>query len=116
MKLGKFSFFSAIILSTILFTAVNILNVNFFFLKPVISFLFLAIVPGLLAIHLFKIKSLEFWEYISYTIGLSLSYLIINGLLLNTLLPFFGIKPLTLLPLLLSIDLYVALTSLLVYM
>lgn len=73
-------------------------NIEQFHLRSITSFLFLTTVPGLLIMLILKIRKTDFWEYLSYTVGLSLSTLILIGWLLNITLPLLGIteRPLSL--------------------
>ncbi|MHB1377556.1 MAG: hypothetical protein ACYCXB_09090, partial [Candidatus Humimicrobiaceae bacterium] len=52
-----------------------------------------------------KIGGIGFWEHLVYTIGLSIAFLMLGGLLINWILPSIGIgRPLSLMPLLISFD------------
>lgn len=115
MKVNKILLFLALLLNIAIFTLVNIYNIDFLNFRTIFSFLFLSIIPGLLTFKVLEIKNLEFWENTSYTIGLSIAYLILNGLLLNTFLPLLNIKPLTLIPLLISVNLYALILGILLF-
>jgi len=54
-----------------------------------------------------KIRKIDFWEYLVYTIGLSIAFLMFAGLAVNWILPWLHItdKPLSLTPLLISFNL-----------
>jgi len=54
-----------------------------------------------------KIREIGFWEYLVYTIGLSIAFLMFGGLFINYSLPLVGIgKPLSLIPLLISLNVF----------
>ncbi|MCX6750411.1 MAG: hypothetical protein NTZ83_03060, partial [Candidatus Pacearchaeota archaeon] len=58
-------------LSLLVFTLiVNILvgfNLNFLYLRQILGFLFIILVPGLLIMLCFRIRNVGFWEYLVYT-------------------------------------------------
>ena len=54
-----------------------------------------------------KIKISGFWENLVYAVGLSIAFLMFGGLFINLVLPLVGIdKPLLLIPLLISLDIF----------
>lgn len=55
-------------------------------------FLFLVIIPGLSTLSLLKIKGLISWEKIVLGVGLSIGELMLLGLFLNSILPYFRIN------------------------
>jgi len=88
---------------------VNILvifNLNYFYIRAILGFVFLITIPGLLIILCLKIRNINFWEYLVYTIGLSVSFIMFAGLAVNWILPWFNItdKPLSLYPILICFD------------
>lgn len=63
-----------------------------------------------------KTKITGFWEYLAYTIGLSIAFLMFGGLLINWVLPPVGIdKPLSLIPLLISFDIFLLIFWIIAY-
>ena len=83
-----------------------IFNLEYFHIKTVLSFVFLITVPGLLIMHVLRIRNIGFWEYLVYTVGLSIAFIIFTGYIINWALPVLKItdKPLSLYPLLISFD------------
>jgi len=66
--------------------------------------LYLLLVPGLLIVSLLRINNLSPTELILYIVGLSIGSLMINGVLITILGPYFNIeKPISLIPMLGSI-------------
>ncbi len=105
MTLTSYKFFFGII--GFLFIANLLVNfdIQFLQLRAIFSFIFLITIPGLLIILVFKIEKIGFWEYLVYTIGLSITFLMLCGLITNWLLPQFGIsQPLSLQPISLTIN------------
>jgi uncharacterized membrane protein len=95
-----FSLVIAIILITDLAIALNIP-----FLRQIIGFLFLTILPGLLVLQILKLNKLGFTEKFVLSIGLSISFLIFFGLLINNLSLTLGyLTPLSTISLLISFN------------
>lgn len=75
--------------------------------RTILSFIFLTTVPGLLIMLILKVKNIDPWQYLVYTVGLSVAFLMFTGLIVNWALPFLGVdKPLSLTPLLTSLDFF----------
>lgn len=90
---------------------VNILiwfELNAFYIRATLAFIFLITVPGLLVMLMFRIRKINFWEYLVYTVGLSVSFIMFAGLFVNWTLPFLHItdKPLSLIPILTSFNIF----------
>lgn len=98
--------FIGILAFLLLVNILVIFNINQFYLRPILAFIFLITIPGLLIMLCFKIRSIGFWEYLVYTIGLSVAFIMFAGLIVNWTLPFLHItdKPLSLIPILISFD------------
>jgi uncharacterized membrane protein len=66
----------------------------------------------------FKIRTIGFWEYLVYTIGLSVAFIMFAGLHANWTLPAFGItdKPLSTIPILIEFDVFLLILSFFAYM
>jgi len=63
-----------------------------------------------------KIRKIGFWEYFVYSIGLSVTFLMFGGLFINWTLPLVGIsKPLSLIPLIISLDIFLIIFCLIAY-
>src|SRR4030043_263318 len=54
-----------------------LLDLEFFYIRAILVFVFLITVPGLLIMLCFKIRNIRFWEYLVYTVGLSVAFFII---------------------------------------
>lgn len=99
MKLNRNIIFPSLLIIQIIINLLFVTNINYFFIRTILSFLSLVIIPGSLLILCLRIKNLKFYEYFSYMVGLSLSLLIFLGLFINTFLPLLGvIKPLSEVP------------------
>lgn len=85
-----------------------IFNVDFIYLRQILGFLFLISVPGLILMLCFKIRKVGFWEYLVYTVGLSIAFIMFAGLIVNWTLPWLGItnQPLSLYPILICFDIF----------
>lgn len=93
------------------FLIVNILiifDLNIIYLRQILGFLFIVLVPGLLIMLCLKISKVGFWEYLVYTVGLSIAFIMFAGLLVNWTLPALNItdKPLSLWPILICFDIF----------
>lgn len=57
---------------------------------------------------IFKVRTVKFWEYLVYIIGLSVAFIMFAGLIVNWTLPWLHItdKPLSLVPILVSFDIF----------
>jgi uncharacterized membrane protein len=83
--------------------------------RQVFGFLYLLLVPGYVFIKVLRLKDMETSEIIVYSVGSSIAMVMLAGLLVNTLLPIFGVdSPLSVLPLLVSISGVVLIMSLFV--
>jgi len=72
----------ALILSIVFITDIAIL-LNTPILRQIIGFIFLMILPGLLILQILKLNKIEFIEKFVLSIGLSISFLMFIGLLVN---------------------------------
>ena len=95
-----FVFTTAILLLTDLAILLNIP-----FLRQILGFLFLTSLPGLLILRILKLNKLDFLEKFILAWGLSISFLMLFGLLLNNLSLSLGYEtPLSTIPLLISFN------------
>jgi uncharacterized membrane protein len=84
----------------------DLIGINIPILREVIGFIYLAFIPGIIILRIFKLHKLSNIETLFYSVSISLATLMFLGLLINFSLPFFGIEgPLSFVPLLLSINL-----------
>ena len=78
-------------------------------LRQLVAFLYLIFVPGMLLILILRIYKMEVTDIFLYSIGLSLSSLMILGVLLNSVAPLVGVsRPITELPLFVTITAFSA--------
>ena len=94
-----------ILVTTLLITDLVIL-LNIPFLRQILGFLFLTILLGLLILQVLKLNKIDFLEKFILTWGLSLSFLMFFGLLINNFSLSLGYEtPLATIPLLISFNL-----------
>ena len=75
------------------------------FLRQILGFLFLTILPGLLILQVLKLNKINYTEKFVLSVGLSISFLMFFGLLVNNLSLTLGYKtPLATTPLLISFN------------
>lgn len=75
------------------------------FLRQIVGFIFITFLPGLLIIQILKLNEIQYTEKIVLCIGLSISFLIFFGLLINNLSGSLGYKtPLATIPLLIALN------------
>ena len=85
-------------------------------LRQAIGFVYLTFVPGFLILKLLNINSNNLETFL-YSVGLSLSFLMFTGAVINFLYPLFGItKPISEIPLIVTISIIVSFLSLLCYL
>ncbi len=97
---------SFIIILMLLTDIVVLFNVPF--LRPVLTFIFLTFIPGMLILEILKINISNILKRIVLSVGLSVSFLMLLGLILNSFYPYI-LKPLSLYPLLISLNILVTL-------
>ncbi|MCJ7666241.1 MAG: hypothetical protein MUO59_05840, partial [Actinobacteria bacterium] len=80
-------------------------DIQFPYFRAILSCAFLILIPGLLIMLMLKIRKIGIWEYLIYTIGLSIAFLMFGGGFVNLIMPLVGIdRPLSLIPLFISFD------------
>ena len=105
LKLTKNKLFFGILIFGLIINLLVLFDIQYFYLRAIFSFIFLITIPGLLIMLMFKIREINSWEYLVYTIGLSVAFLMFGGLFINWVLPLVGTdKPLSLVPLLISFN------------
>ena len=116
MRITKNKIFFGILVFGLLTNLLVLFDIQYFYLRAIFSFIFLIVIPGLLIMLMFKIREIGFWEYLVYTIGLSIAFLMFGGLFINCALPLVGIgKPLSLIPLLISFNIFLIIFWLIAY-
>jgi uncharacterized membrane protein len=84
--------------------------------RQVIGFLYFTFIPGIVIIKLLKLNEIEWLETLLFSVGLSVAFLMLAGLLINELGPLFGIsEPLSMMPLLVILNSLVLACAFLVY-
>lgn len=105
MKQTKNKIIFGILIFGLIVNLLVFFDIQYLYLRAIFSFIFLITIPGLLIMLMLKIREIGFWEYLVYIIGLSVAFLMFGGLFINWVLPLAGIdKPLSLMPLLVSIN------------
>jgi uncharacterized membrane protein len=109
--------FIGLFLFLLIINALIIFDVNFIYLRQILGFLFLIAVPGIVLMLCFKIRNIGFWEYLVYTVGLSISFIMFAGLIVNWTLPYLGItdKPLSLFPILICFNIFLLVLGFVAY-
>ena len=104
-----------IIISILLLTDLTIL-LDIPFLRQIFGFLFLTILPGLLILKILKLNKIESTEKFVLSVGLSISFLMFFGLLVNNTLLSIGYEtPLATIPLLISFNIAFVILALIGY-
>lgn len=99
MKLTRNRLTLAISLFSIIANLSVFCNLQVLYLRPILSSMYLFFIPGIIISLALKIRNIKFWEYLSYSLGFSLSFIMFWGLLSNWILPKFGVsQPLSLVP------------------
>ena len=90
----------AFIISMLLITDLAII-LDISFMRQILGFLFLTVLPGLLILQTLKLEKIDFLERLTLSWGISISFLMFFGLLINNLALALGYKtPLATIPLL----------------
>lgn len=106
-------YFTILIAILTLTNLVIILNIPF--LRQILGFTFFTIIPGLLILHILKLNKIEFIKKFVLSVGLSTVFLIFGGLLVNSFYPIIT-KPLSLLPLLISFNVFIIILAFIAYL
>lgn len=110
LKLTRNKLFIGIAIFALIVNLLVLFDLQLFYIRAILAFLFIVSVPGLLIMLMLKIRKIGFWEYLVYTIGLSVAFIMFAGLAVNWILPFLGItdKPLSLYPIVICFDIILA--------
>jgi uncharacterized membrane protein len=82
--------------------------------RPALSFLFFTFIPGFLILQILRLNKINLLQKIVLWVGVSVSFLMIIGIILNIIYPFL-IKPLSLTPVLITLNIFILLLSATVY-
>ncbi len=118
MKINKKTIYICILSILFAFNLTEIYKVDYLNIRNLISFIFLFFIPGFIILRIITnikqyISKLNFWEYLIYSVGLSIFFLIFIGFFINLISPFAKImNPLSQFPLLVGINtLFLIITS-----
>ena len=104
-----------ILISTVLITDLVIL-LNIPVLRQILGFFLITLLPGLLILHILNLNKIGYTEKFVLSIGLSISFLMLFGLLINNLSLCFDYKtPLATIPLLISFNIMFVILAILGY-
>ena len=104
-----------ILIITLIITDLAILS-DIPFLRQILGFLFLTLLPGLLILQILKLNKIDFLEKFVLSVGLSISFLMFFGLLLNNSLLGLGYRsPLSTISLLISFNIAAIALTLVAY-
>src|SRR6266496_6616437 len=110
MTLGKKTLFSFLVGFDILANIFELAHVNFLCTTTLIAFCTCILLPGFLISLILRIRKISLWENLLFIVGLSIAFLEFGGLLLNILLPLFGVNnPLAFQNIVIGFDIYVLL-------
>jgi uncharacterized membrane protein len=116
MIFGKKTLFSLLLGLGVLANILELTHVNFLYTSTLISFCTCILLPGFLISLILRIRKISFWENLLIIVGLSIAFLEFGGLLLNILLPLFGVNdPLTFQNLVIGFDIYILLLFILAW-
>lgn len=93
-----------IVLMLIITDLVILADINY--LRQIIPFIFFNIIPGFLLLGILKSDELKFLERFILSVGLSISLIMFTGLIINSLYPLIE-KPLSFLPIIVSLNVLV---------
>ncbi len=112
-KLSKNLLFSIIFL-TLIFCLVVFLDIPI--IRQIFSFLYLTIIPGFIFVKLLNFERFDKLEILLFSVGFSIAFLMITGLLVNELGYLFGLaQPLSILPLMFVINIIVLIGGIVAY-
>ena len=78
---------------------------DIFILRQIIGFIYLTFIPGFIILKVLKLDKITITETILFSVGLSISFLMFMGAVINTLYPPIGIsEPISTLPLIITIS------------
>ena len=116
IKLTKNILFFGILFFWLIVNLLVLFDIQHLYFRAIFFLIFLTIIPGLLIMLMIKIRGISFWEYLVYTIGLSIAFLMFGGLFINWILPLVGIdKPLSLIPLFISLNAFLLVSWIIAY-
>ena len=100
----------------LIFVGLNLKGINIPIISQLIGFIYLTFIPGYLILRVLKIHEIGNVKSLLYSVGLSIASVMFIGFIINMALPIIGIyNPLSLIPLTVSITIYVIVLSIISY-
>ncbi len=116
MRLNRTKITLLILLFAIITNALVYFDIERFYLKQIISTIYLLTIPGFIILAALKVKTHDGWETLLYIVGLSIFFIMFSGLLINTFLPTIRIQePLAFFPATISIHFLLYFIGLMAY-
>jgi len=102
---------------TILFIiGLDAIGLNIPILRQLIGFIYLTFIPGILIFRILKIHEFDLINILLFTVGLSITFLMLCGLFINILYPIIGISnPLSILSLTATTCVFISIFSIIIY-
>lgn len=92
-RISRFILLVLIIQVSLLFLiSLDNLGINVPLLRPILAFIYLTYIPGIIILRIFKIHNLGIVRLILYSTGLSLAAIMTIGVIMNSLLPYIGVN------------------------
>ncbi len=111
LEINKFKISDWILLVILLLFLTDLSIIfNIPILRPALSFLFFTFIPGILILQILRLNKIDLLKKIVLGVGLSISFLMIIGIILNTLYPILTM-PLSLNPVLITLNIFIILLS-----
>ncbi len=89
----------AVMLLNALLVTAGMLGIDVILLRPLVAFIFLTFIPGMLMLRILRIHNINTIESLVYSAGLSLAFTMLCGIIVNFTLPLFNIsRPLQTVP------------------
>ena len=106
----------AILLATLGLIGLAGLGFDIPFLRQVVGFVLLAFIPGVLILRILKIHNVGMIESLLYSVGLSITFIMLSGLFMNFVLPLFGIvRPISTVPVVITLAVFLLILGVVAY-
>ena len=97
--------------------SLELLGFQTFILREIVGFIYLTFIPGILLLKILRIQDLNFVDRLLYSVGLSIAFTMILGLLANGIYPALGIfKPISIVPLMFTLTAFVSVLWIICYL
>jgi uncharacterized membrane protein len=98
----------AIQIAILSITGLDTIGLQIAILRQIIGFVYLTFIPGILLLKIFELDKLHPIERLLYTVGLSIAFVTVTGVLVNEFYPLIGVsKPISTAPLLVTLSVLV---------